>query len=98
LWNPVGASLNAALDRLGIADGIAAIIGGTEVFSLFLPQYDAFHLSRAANARIPGGLPVFSAVGPNTTPEDVLARHGLKPGPRRELDPAAGVSVVTWER
>jgi hypothetical protein len=25
-------------------------------------------------------------------------RHGLKPGPRRDLDAAAGVSVVTWRR
>ena len=98
LWNPAGASLEAALDRLGIGDGVIAIIGGTEVFSLFLPQYRAFHLSRAAHARIPGGLPVFNEVGPNATPEDVLARHGLKPGARRDLDPAAGVSVVTWER
>jgi dihydrofolate reductase len=98
LWNPVGANLDAALDRLGIGDGTVAVIGGTEVFSLFLPLYDAFHLSQAANAKIPGGLPVFSEVGPNATPEDVLARHGLKPGPRRDLDPAAGVSVVTWER
>jgi dihydrofolate reductase len=98
LWNPVGAGLDAALDRLGVDEGIIAIIGGTEVFSLFLPQYEAFHLSRAANARIPGGLPVFSEVGPNATPEDVLARHGLKPGPRRELDRSAGVSVVTWQR
>jgi dihydrofolate reductase len=98
LWNPIGAGLNAALDRLKVGDGVIAIIGGTEVFSLFLPQYDAFHLSRAANARIPGGLPVFSEVGPNATPEEVLARHGLKPGLRRDLDPAAGVSVVTWQR
>lgn len=98
LWNPVGASFDAALSRLGVSDGIIAIIGGTEVFSLFLPRYDAFHLSRAANARIPGGVPVFSEVGPNATPDDVLARHGLKPGPRRDLDPAAGVSVVTWQR
>lgn len=98
LWNPVGASFDAALSRLGVSDGIIAVIGGTEVFSLFLPQYDAFHLSRAANARIPGGVPVFSEVGPNATPDDVLARHGLKPGPRRDLDPAAGVSVVTWQR
>jgi dihydrofolate reductase len=97
LWNPVGADLDAALDRLGIGDGTIAVIGGTEVFSLFLPLYDAFHLSQAANAKIPGGLPVFSEVGPNATPEDVLARHGLKPGLRRDLDPAAGVSVVTWE-
>ena len=98
LWNPVGAALEAALDRLGIRDGVVAIIGGTEVFSLFLPLYDAFHLSRAANARIPGGLPVFSEVGPNATPEDVLARHGLKPGPRQELDAPAGVAVATWHR
>jgi dihydrofolate reductase len=98
LWNPVGANLDAALDRLGIGDGTIAVIGGTEVFSLFLPLYDAFHLSQAANAKIPGGLPVFSEVGPNATPEDVLARHGLKPGPRRDLDRAAGVSVMTWER
>jgi dihydrofolate reductase len=98
LWNPVGANLDAALDRLGIGDGTIAVIGGTEVFSLFLPLYDAFHLSQAANAKIPGGLPVFSEVGPNATPEDVLARHGLKPGPRRDLDRTAGVSVMTWER
>ncbi|HEV3159346.1 MAG TPA: dihydrofolate reductase [Xanthobacteraceae bacterium] len=98
LWNPVGANLDAALHRLGIGDGTIAVIGGTEVFSLFLPLYDAFHLSQAANAKIPGGLPVFSEVGPNATPEDVLARHGLKPGPRRDLDRTAGVSVMTWER
>jgi dihydrofolate reductase len=98
LWNPAGATLDEALGRLGIADGTVAVIGGGGVFSMFLPLYDAFHLSRAANARIGGGLPVFTEVGPNTTPEDVLKRHGLKPGPRRDLDAAAGVSVVTWQR
>jgi len=98
LWNPVGANLETALDQLGIGDGVIAIIGGTEVFSLFLPQYAAFHLSLAANARIPGGRPVFSEVGPIATPEDVLVRHGLKAGARRELDAAAGVSVTIWHR
>jgi dihydrofolate reductase len=98
LWNPTGASLDAALAQLGVGDGTIAVIGGREVFSLFLPLYDVFHLSRASNARIPGGLPVFTEVGPNATPDDVLARHGLKPGPRCELDPTAGVSVVTWQR
>jgi dihydrofolate reductase len=98
LWNPMGASLDEALTELGVADGIIAVIGGPEVFSMFLPLYDAFHLSRAAHAHIPGGLPPFTEVGPNATPEDVLARHGLKPGPRRDLDAAAGVSVVTWSR
>jgi len=41
---------------------------------------------------------VFNEVGPNATPEDVLMCHGLKPGPRRDLDAAAGVSVTTWMR
>jgi dihydrofolate reductase len=98
LWNPVGATLDEALAQLGIGDGAIAVIGGTEVFSSFLPLYAAFHLSRATNARIPGGLPVFNEVGRNATPDDVLARHGLRPGPRRDLDPAVGVSVVTWLR
>ena len=97
-WNPMGASFDQALSELGVTDGTIAIIGGPEVFSMFLPLYDAFDLSRAANARIPGGLPPFTEVGPNATPEDVLARHGLKPGPRRDLDAAAGVSVVKWTR
>jgi dihydrofolate reductase len=97
-WNPVGATLDEALERIGVTDGTVAVIGGPEVFSLFLPLYDAFHLSRAANARIPGGLPPFTEVGPGTTPEDVLMQHGLKPGPRRDLDAAAGISVVTWSR
>jgi len=98
LWNPTGATLEQAIEQLGAGDGVIAIIGGTEVFSMFLPLYDAFHLSRAAHAKIPGGRPVFNEVGPHATPEDVLMRHGLKPGPRRDLDAAAGVSMVTWER
>lgn len=98
LWNPVGATLDEALSELHVGDGTVAVIGGTDVFSQFLPLYDAFHLSRAAKARIPGGLPVFIEVGPNMTPEEVLTRRGLKPGPRRELDPAASVSLVTWSR
>jgi hypothetical protein len=68
------------------------------VFGLFLPRYDRFYLSRAANAKIPGGRPVFAGVGPNATPEDILAAHGLKPGPQRDLDAAAGVTMVTWQR
>ena len=98
LWNPLGASLEQALERLGVTEGTIAVIGGPAVFSLFLPLYDAFHLSRAANAKIPGGLAVFTEVGPNASPEDVLTRRGFKPGARRDLDAAAGVSVVTWER
>jgi dihydrofolate reductase len=99
LWNPAGTTLEQAADAIGAAaDRPIAVIGGTDVFSMFLPRYDAFHLSHAARAKIPGGQPVFTEVGPDVTPDDVLARAGLKPGPRRELDPAAGVFVVTWLR
>ena len=98
LWNPTGATLEQALADIGVTDGTIAIIGGTEVFSMFLPLYNQFYLSHATKAKIPGGRPVFSAVGPNASPEDILMQHGLGPGPRRELDPAAGVYVVTWKR
>jgi dihydrofolate reductase len=98
LWNPLGVTLDQALERLGVGDGAIAVIGGPDVFSLFLPLYDAFHLSHAAKAKIPGGLGVFTEVGPNVTPEDVLSQRGFRPGPRRDLDKEAGVSVVTWER
>jgi len=98
LWNPAGCPLQNAIEALGAAEGTVAVIGGTEVFSMFLPLYDRFHLSHAPHAKIFGGRPAFNEVGPTATPEDVLARHGLKPGVRQDLDPAAGVFVVAWER
>jgi dihydrofolate reductase len=98
LWNPAGATLDAALAKLSVANGLVAILGGTQVFDLFLPLYDAFHLTRAAHAKIPNGRPVFSQVSPHRTPEDVLAGAGLKPGHRQDLDAAAGMSLTTWKR
>ncbi len=98
LWNPVGATPEEAIAALGAGNGAIAVIGGTEVFGLFLPLYDAFHLTRAAHANIPGGRPLFPQVGPHSTPEDVLARHGLRPGPRRDIDATAGITLTTWER
>jgi dihydrofolate reductase len=98
LWNPAGATLDVALARLGVASGLVAILGGTEVFDLFLPLYDAFHLTRATHAKIPAGRPVFSQVGSHKSPEDVLAAAGLKPGNRQDLDGAAGITLTTWTR
>jgi dihydrofolate reductase len=99
LWNPKGASLEEARDRLGAPPGLCAVIGGPRVYELFFEiGYDAFHLSRAAQVRLPGGLPVFPAVGPGCSPDDVLARRGLKPGPQRVLDAGADVTLVTWRR
>lgn len=99
LWNPQGASLEEAWTRLGAPDGMLAVIGGGDVNQLFLDRgFDAFHLTRVAGVRLPGGRPVFPDVGPNKSPEDILTEHGLKPGPPRLLDPAAGATLVSWER
>lgn len=97
LWNPASISLEQAAAQLGVHDGGAAILGGTEVYGLFLPRYHIFHLSRRPGLRLPGGRPVFPGV-PGRTPEDILSAHGLQPGPRRILDEATGASVTTWRR
>src|SRR4029077_13381758 len=89
LWTPSGASFEAALAALGTSDGRVGVIGGTDVFGLFLDRYDFFHLSRAPNVRLPGGRPVFPGV-PARTPEEVLLSNGLDRGQRRVLDPATG--------
>ena len=96
-WNPAGASFEEALAALGTPDGSVGIIGGTDVFGMFLDSYDFFYLSRAPDVRLPGGRPVFPEV-PARKPEEVLASHGLHRGPRQVLDVAKGLEVVTWQR
>ncbi len=99
LWNPAGASLAQAWAALGAGDGMLAVIGGADVYALFWEAgYDAFHLTRVARARLPGGRPVFRELAGDRTPEEVLASHGLHPGRRRVLDAAAGATLVTWQR
>ena len=95
LWNPAGALLEDALAALGVPGGDVGVIGGPEVFALFLGRYDVFHLSRAPNVRLPGGRPVFPEV-PVQTPEEILAAHGLVPDPPVALDPEKGVMLVSW--
>ena len=41
-WNPAGASLEQAMAVLGVSEGTVGVIGGTEVFGLFLDRYDDF--------------------------------------------------------
>jgi len=97
-WNPAGATLDRAWDALGLSGGLLAVIGGTEPFGLFLELgYDAFHLSHASRARLPGGRPVFPGIPPATA-EALLAQHGLKPSPVQVLDDKAGLTMVTWQR
>ena len=96
-WNPKGATLDEAWKELGAPSGLCAVIGGPDVFDLFLDiGYDAFHLTRAPAVRLPGGRPVFRDVAHGRAPEDILASRGLLPGPVRLLDRTAGVTLVTW--
>jgi len=96
-WNPQGATVEEALHRLGVAGGEIAVIGGTDIFGLFLPRYELFHLTRAAGVKLPGGLPLFPGMT-EQTPETLLAAAGLTPGEPQVLDRARDVRVVTWRR
>jgi dihydrofolate reductase len=96
LWNPAGASFEDAWKALGVKGGLLAVIGGTDIFGLFLDiGYDAFHLTRAEHVRLPGGRPVFPGM-PASTPEDLLRGHGYAPGPARVLDAEKDLRLVTW--
>jgi len=97
LWNPAGASFEAASDHAGVRAGTVAIIGGPNVFDMFLDRYDTFWLSQVPCVRLAGGEAVFSGV-PDQTPQEILARHGLKAGQSLILDAANGVSVTPWRR
>jgi dihydrofolate reductase len=96
-WNPAGASFEEALASLGVPEGNVGVIGGTDVFGLFLDRYDTFYLTRAPGVRLAGGRPVFREV-PHRTPEAVLDAHGLVPVRRQILDVTKGLVVVSWER
>jgi hypothetical protein len=97
LWNPSGASFEAACEQAGVRSGTAAIIGGPVVFAMFLDRYDTFWLSQALRLRIPDGEPCLPGV-PEQSPQAILAAHGLVAGVPRILDPADDVSVTPWHR
>jgi hypothetical protein len=97
LWNPDGASFEAACDVAGVKSGTVAIIGGPVVFGMFMDRYDTFWLSEAAQVRLPGGEGCFPGV-PERSPQQVLAAHGLKAGKKQMLDPRHEVSVTPWRR
>lgn len=96
LWNPAGLSLEKAAEALGVRHGTAAILGGTELFGLFLPRYDVFYLSRVAGLHLSGGRPVFPQV-PHSA-EAVLASSKLTQVAQRPLNLERGVTLSTWFR
>ena len=97
LWNPSGAGFEAACASAGVRSGMIAIIGGPDVFGLFMERYDTFWLSQAPRVHLPGGEACFPGV-PTHSPQQVLAAHGLKPGEAQMLEPANDVRVTPWRR
>ncbi len=97
LWNPAGATFEAACDHAGVHTGTIAIIGGPDVFAMFMDRYDTFWLSQAPRVRLPDGEPCFPGV-PRQSPQQILAAHGLSAGDAQILDSADGVSVTPWRR
>ena len=97
LWNPAGATFEAACNHAGVDAGTVAVIGGPSVFGMFMDRYDEFWLSVAPHVHLPGGEPCFPGV-PDRTPQEILAAHGLRAGNVRMLDAAYDVSVTPWRR
>ncbi len=96
-WNPAGASFEDACEHAGITAGTATVIGGPEVFTMFLDRYDTFWLSLAPHVRLPGGKLAFAGAN-GRLPQALLADHGLVPAEPRVLDPAEGVTLTAWRR
>lgn len=97
LWNPVGASFESACDHAGVLSGTVAIIGGPDVFGMFMDRYDTFWLSQAPRVRLPEGEFCFPG-GAEHSPQEILAAHGLTADDARILDRAFDVSVTPWRR
>ena len=97
LWNPAGASLPEALAALGVEGGKVAAIGGPEVYSLFLALgYDAFHLCRVGDVRLPGGMRLFRRDTFDGEPDACLGAAGLRPGAPVPL--GDGVTLTDFTR
>ena len=97
LWNPEHASFEEACAFADVASGRIAVIGGPDVFDMFMDRYDTFWLSEAPHVRLPGGEGCFVDV-PRRTPHEVLTSHGMTPGTPYVLDAAHDVTVTPWRR
>jgi dihydrofolate reductase len=96
LWNPLGVRFADVLQALNIEGGVVAIVGGTDVFELFLNiGYDTFYLSRSTRGRLPGGRPMLRGV-PDQSPEDLLREAGLQLCGQQRL--GSDLTLSIWQR
>jgi dihydrofolate reductase len=97
LWNPADASFEAACSYAHVSTGTVAIIGGPDVFGMFMDRYDTFWLSVAPKVYLPDGEPCFPGV-PAKSPQALLASHGLRADGVKMLDALHDVTVTAWRR
>ena len=81
----------------GLAGGVLAVVGGTDVFGVFLTiGYDAFYLTRT-EVSIPRGRPVFPGVGTRgVTAEEIMKKNGLVLRGTKMLDASVNCRVEEW--
>lgn len=97
LWNPKGASFDEACKAAGSARSRVAVLGGPEVYALFLDRFEVFYLSQASQTRIADGKGCFPGV-PERTPQQILMSRGMWADEPRTLDAANDVIVTPWRR
>jgi hypothetical protein len=95
MWNPALTPFADVCATLGITSGIVAVLGGTSVYDMFLPDYTKFELCRAGLVSLPGGVPLFSG---GRAPEDVLSAAGLKLANEVVIDAEQELRHQTWVR
>jgi hypothetical protein len=98
LWSPEAMKFSDVCKALGIETGMVAILGGTAAYDMFLPAYSRFHLARAGQVDLPGGVPVFSAVREGNPPEAVLEKAGLRMAEDVTLDAGCDLRRLTFVR
>ena len=97
-WNPAGATFAEAWARLGLEGGTLAVVGGTDVFGLFLDiGYDSFFLSCTPGS-VPNGRPVFPGVGAELSAQELLKRKGYALSASRVLDAATNTILEQYTR
>lgn len=98
LWNPRSTPFRAVCAALGVESGMVAVLGGTAVYDMFLPNYAKFHLCRAGKVRLPGGVPLFSEIGEGKAPDEVLRAAGLAVADEFTRDAGEQLRHQTWTR
>ena len=97
-WNPAGATFAEAWASLGLERGTLTVVGGTDVFGLFLDiGYDCFFLSCALGS-VPNGRPVFPGVGPGLSAQELLRRKGYALSASRVLDAPTNTILEEYTR